>query len=78
VEFYAAFHDDAHLYIVMEHCSGGDLLEKLLRDKKAMSEARVAAEVAMPCLSILATLHEMAIIHRRGWHCDSELEPGNA
>lgn len=64
VEFHAAFHDDAHLYIVMEHCSGGDLLEKLLRDKKAMSEARVAADVALPCLAILARLHSMAIIHR--------------
>lgn len=64
VEYYGAFHDDAHLYIVMEYCGGGDLLEKLLRDKKAMHEKRVAVEVALPCLSILRTLHEMRIIHR--------------
>ena len=36
VEYYGAFHDEAHLYIVMEYCGGGDLLEKLLRDKKAL------------------------------------------
>lgn len=64
VEWYAAFCDDARLYIVMELCGGGDLLEKLLRDKKAMSERRVAVEVAQPCLAILRTLHEMRIIHR--------------
>jgi len=66
VEYYGAFHDDAHLYIVMEYCGGGDLLEKLLRDKKAMNEKKVALEVALPCLSILRTLHEMRIIHRWG------------
>eukprot|EP00887_Chlorella_sp_A99_P003163 scaffold9.g3163.t1 len=67
VDFYAAFHDDTAIYIVMEYCSGGecDLLEKLLRDKKAMNEKRVALEIALPCLSILQQLHEMRIIHRR-------------
>lgn len=64
VEYYGAFHDDAHLYIIMEYCGGGDLLEKLLHDKKAMHEKRVAVEVAVPCLSILGTLHDMRIIHR--------------
>lgn len=66
VDYYGAFHDDAHLYIIMEYCGGGDLLEKLLRDKKAMNEKKVAIEVAYPCLSILKTLHEMRIIHRWG------------
>lgn len=64
VDYYCAFHDQGHLYIVMEYCGGGDLLEKLLRDKKAMNEKKVAIEVAYPCLSILQTLHEMRIIHR--------------
>ena len=66
MEYYGAFHDDAHLYIVMEHCGGGDLLEKLLRDKKAMNERKVAVEVAYPCLAILKKMHEMRIIHRWG------------
>lgn len=64
VEYYGSFHDGAHLYIIMEYCGGGDLLEKLLRDKKAMHEKRVALDVALPCLSILGTLHDMRIIHR--------------
>lgn len=64
VEYYGAFQTEDHIYIVMEYCGGGDLLEKLLRDKKAMHEKRVAIDVALPCLSILRTLHEMRIIHR--------------
>ena len=43
---------------------GGDLLEKLLRDQRPMSERVVAAEVALPCLRMLRALHEMHIIHR--------------
>ena len=66
VQYYGAFHDEASLYIVMEHCGGGDLLEKLLRDKRAMNEKRVALEVAQPCLAILHALHDMRIIHRWG------------
>jgi hypothetical protein len=66
VDYYGAFHDEKHVYIVMEHCGGGDLLEKLLRTKRGMSERTVALEVALPCLSVLQCLHELRIIHRWG------------
>ena len=66
VDFYGAFHDDASIYIIMEYCAGGDLLEKLLRDKKAMNEKKVALEIALPCLTILQKLHDVRIIHRCG------------
>ncbi|KAG7666755.1 hypothetical protein Ndes2437B_g08469 [Nannochloris sp. 'desiccata'] len=64
VEFYSAFQDDDYYYIVMEYCPGGDLLEFLLRDRKAMSERRCAANVAYPLLATLSRLHELNIIHR--------------
>lgn len=48
----------------MEYCSGGDLLERLLRDKRALSERRTAVEVAAPLLSVLHLLHSNGIIHR--------------
>ncbi|KAI3429522.1 hypothetical protein D9Q98_005611 [Chlorella vulgaris] len=64
VDYYGAFHDEKHVYIVMEHCGGGDLLEKLLRTKRGMSERTVALEVALPCLAVLQCLHELRIIHR--------------
>jgi serine/threonine protein kinase len=64
VEFYSAFQDENYYYIVMEYCPGGDLLEFLLRDRKAMSERRCAANVAFPLLATISRLHELNIIHR--------------
>eukprot|EP00891_Asterochloris_glomerata_P007383 jgi/Astpho2/7383/e_gw1.00114.154.1_t len=48
----------------MEHCTGGDLLERLLKEGRAMHEHRVALEVAHPLLSALARMHQLRIIHR--------------
>ena len=64
VEFYEAFQDENYYYIVMEYCPGGDLLEYLLRDRKAMSERRCAVDVARPLLATIARLHELNVIHR--------------
>lgn len=43
--FLGAFRDPDMMCIVMERCSGGDLLEQLLKDGHAMSESRVAKQV---------------------------------
>ena len=48
----------------MEHCSGGDLLEQLLKEGRAMTEQRVALEVALPVLTSLSHIHNLRIIHR--------------
>lgn len=64
VDFYGCFQDEDHVFIIMEYCAGGDLLEHLLRDKKAMSERRAAADVARPLLEVLARMHALRIIHR--------------
>ena len=64
VEFYGAFQDDLHYYIMMEHCPGGDLLEYMLKDKKAMSEKKTAAFIAQPLLVTLSHMHALHIIHR--------------
>ncbi|KAL3148438.1 hypothetical protein ABBQ38_013889 [Trebouxia sp. C0009 RCD-2024] len=62
--FLAAFQDSKQIYIVMEHCSGGDLLEQLLKEGRAMTEQRVALEVALPILTALTHMHQLRIIHR--------------
>ncbi|KAF6256795.1 kinase-like domain-containing protein [Scenedesmus sp. NREL 46B-D3] len=59
-----AFQDSKQIYIVMEHCSGGDLLEQLLREGRAMAERRVVREVVLPSLTALAYLHAAGVIHR--------------
>lgn len=59
-----AFQDSKQIYIVMEHCKGGDLLEQLLKEGRAMPEKRVVREVVLPTLTALAHLHAAGIIHR--------------
>jgi serine/threonine protein kinase len=43
--YIGAFQDSKQIYIVMEHCTGGDLLEQLLKEGRAMTEKRVVREV---------------------------------
>jgi serine/threonine protein kinase len=42
--YIGAFQDSKQIYIVMEHAAGGDLLEQLLREGRAMTEKRVVRE----------------------------------
>ncbi|GBF89005.1 aurora like kinase [Raphidocelis subcapitata] len=62
--YIGAFQDSKQIYIVMEHASGGDLLEQLLREGRAMTEKRVVREVIVPMLTCLAHLHAGGVIHR--------------
>ena len=64
VTIYFAFADDLHYYIVMEYCSGGDLLEWILARKRALHEKDALQGIALPLLDTLCHLHSMNIIHR--------------
>ena len=44
-QYVGAFQDSKQIYIVMEHAADGDLLEALLREGRAMTEARAVREV---------------------------------
>jgi hypothetical protein len=44
-QYIGAFQDSKQIYIVMEHAPGGDLLEQLLKEGRAMTEKRVVREV---------------------------------
>lgn len=63
-QFYGAFQDAYQIFLVMEYCGGGDLLERLLKEGRAMSERRVIQEVAAPLLKTLQHMHSYSIIHR--------------
>ena len=63
---YHAFQDANTFWLVMELGQGGDLLERLLSEGKAMTEQAVCSSVAIPILETLAVLHDMFIIHRYG------------
>ncbi len=67
-QFYGAFQDAYQIFLVMEYCGGGDLLERLLKEGRAMSERRVILEVAVPLLKTLQHMHSYSIIHRLPSH----------
>lgn len=61
---YGAFADRQGYYIVMEYCAGGDLLESLLKRKRAMHENAAMVQIVLPILDTLCHLHSFNIIHR--------------
>lgn len=54
--------DDKSFFIVMEYCSGGNLLDKLLKQQK-MTE-RVAADITQQILLALNYMHKQKMMHR--------------
>jgi len=38
VKYYETYEDSKYLYLVMEYCSGGELLEKVSDDKNNFNE----------------------------------------
>ena len=55
--YYGAFQDSKHIYIVMEYCARGDLLERLLNEGRAFSEVQHATRPAQS-----RTSHECCFI----------------
>ncbi|XP_078078445.1 serine/threonine-protein kinase Nek3 isoform X2 [Mustelus asterias] len=64
VAFIDSFEADGHLYIVMEYCDGGDLTQKLLRQKeKLLSEEMVLNLFVQICLG-MKHIHDKRVLHR--------------
>ncbi|CAI5958515.1 unnamed protein product [Closterium sp. NIES-64] len=63
VRFFDAYEDQLNVYIAMELCEGGELLERLLQrgGKYPEHEAR---EVMRQILNIIAFLHQQGVVHR--------------
>ncbi|KIZ00131.1 calcium-dependent protein kinase [Monoraphidium neglectum] len=57
-----AFEDDAHVHVVMDLCSGGGLLQRVV-DQGPLSE-REAAAVMRSLLEAVAYAHDMGVMHR--------------
>jgi len=68
ITYHSVFEDVGHLYIVMDHCGGGELFDRISRDQK-FSE-RTAASVFRQMVSALYYIHSLGIAH-----CD--LKPEN-
>ncbi|MEW5318341.1 MAG: hypothetical protein WDW38_009569 [Sanguina aurantia] len=64
VDFYAAFEDDARIYLVMEYAAGGDLFDEVKRLGGRIGERQVVQQVMYPYLCALIYLHRHSIVHR--------------
>lgn len=63
IRLYEAFEDDATIYIVLEVCDGGDLLERVTVARERLPE-RAAAGLLTQMLSAVQHLYLRGIVHR--------------
>ncbi|KAJ0099334.1 hypothetical protein Patl1_21154 [Pistacia atlantica] len=63
VQFYDAYEDDDNVYIIMELCKGGELLDRILSrgGKYTEEDAKV---VMVQILSVVAFCHFQGVVHR--------------
>ncbi|CAH2036248.1 unnamed protein product [Thlaspi arvense] len=63
VQFYDAFEDNANVYIAMELCEGGELLDRILARGGKYSE-NDAKPVITQILNVVAFCHLQGVVHR--------------
>ncbi|XP_023749336.1 calcium-dependent protein kinase 28 [Lactuca sativa] len=64
VQFHNAFEDDSFVYIVMELCKGGELLDRILSKKEGRYTEKDAAIVVRQMLKVAAECHLHGLVHR--------------
>ncbi|KAG8649003.1 hypothetical protein MANES_08G060300v8 [Manihot esculenta] len=63
VQFYDAYEDDENVYVVMELCNGGELLDRILSRGGKYSEDD-AKTVMVQILNVVAYCHLQGVVHR--------------
>ncbi|EEF40200.1 calcium-dependent protein kinase, putative [Ricinus communis] len=63
VQFYDAYEDDDNVYVVMELCTGGELLDRILSRGGKYSEED-AKTVMVQILNVVAYCHVQGVVHR--------------
>ncbi|KAL2662511.1 hypothetical protein AAZX31_02G046200 [Glycine max] len=64
VQFYNAFEDDSYVFIVMELCEGGELLDRILAKKDGRYTEKDSAVVVRQMLKVAAECHLHGLVHR--------------
>ena len=62
IKFYETYQDDRYFYLVMEYCSGGELLDKIAKQGK-LNEDEVA-NIMQKAFSAVKYLHTLGVVHR--------------
>ena len=63
VNYYETYEDPRFVYLCMELCTGGELIENCMSNRAEFEEKR-AVEIAYSLLSALAHIHSKGLIHR--------------
>ncbi|KAM0022194.1 putative protein kinase CAMK-CDPK family [Helianthus debilis subsp. tardiflorus] len=64
VQFYNAYEDGSYVYIVMELCEGGELLDRILSKKDSCYSEKDAAIIVRQMLKVAAECHLRGLVHR--------------
>ncbi|KAI3989034.1 hypothetical protein MKX01_033070 [Papaver californicum] len=64
VQFHNAFEDDSYVYIAMELCEGGELLDRILSKKDSRYTEKDAAIIVRQMLGVAAECHLNGLVHR--------------
>ncbi|KAJ0240754.1 Calcium-dependent protein kinase 18 [Hirschfeldia incana] len=64
VGFHNVFEDKSYVYIVMELCEGGELLDRILAKKDSRYTEKDAAVVVRQMLKVAAECHLRGLVHR--------------
>ncbi|XP_019172026.1 PREDICTED: calcium-dependent protein kinase 18-like [Ipomoea nil] len=64
VQFHNAFEDDNFVYIVMELCEGGELLDRILAKKDSRYCEKDAAVIVRQMVKVAAECHLHGMVHR--------------
>ncbi|XP_057499824.1 calcium-dependent protein kinase 28-like [Actinidia eriantha] len=64
VQFHNAFEDASYVYIVMELCEGGELLDRILSKKDGRYSEKDAAVIVRQMLKVAAKCHLHGLVHR--------------
>jgi len=62
IKFYETYQDERYFYLVMEYCSGGELLDRIAKEGR-LSEKEVL-NIMQKAFSAVKHLHTLGIVHR--------------